>query len=808
MSEETFFVEKPQTNILRQIITRFLPYWPVYALLTAIALFIAFIYLRSQTRIYVAASTVLLKDPQKGSGDTKVLEALNIFSEKKIVENEILVLKSSSLMHEVVSSLDLYAVVYNKGKVQTEELYGESSPVLFEALDKSKVVAGGKYPFKMLWKERKLGIDGHKIPFGSVVTIAGTVYRVHENPNYNTEAEGKDFFVIFNSIEGAAGAHTGALQINPLSYQSTVLNIQMNTPVPERGVAILTKLVEVYNKAGIEDKNQIASNTITFIEDRLEKVSRQLDSVEGALQRYQSRNNINEAGGQAGMFAGNLAELDKQKATVDLQQDILNEVRGYISDKGRRPGLVPAVSTIEDPFLSTLLQQLYQAEFERDKLRAVVGEKSDQYINAEQNVNRLRSSINENLANIRQNYAIEKSNIESKIALNSGKLAMVPAKERGMLEISRQQAIKSNIYTYLLQKREETALSSASTTADMRVLESAHSFGPISPIPKKFYTVALLCSLLGFIGYVLLKEQLNNKILFRSELENKTSVPIVGEIVQGKIANPIAIEEGRRTVIAEQFRALRTNIAFAGFNDQNNVALVTSSISGEGKSFISTNLAISLTLTGKKVALVELDLRKPKLHKYLEVKRDPGISNYLIGNAQLDTIIKPTKFPLLSLVSAGPIPPNPTELIGRPEFAKMIAGLKEKFDYIIVDTAPIGPVTDAQLLNPYINLTLYVVRHALTPNTFLRLIDSLNKEKKFKHMGIVFNGVKPRGNAIFNYGFGGYGNGYGYGYGYGNGYGYGYGNEDDSYYQKDKDAPGYKSLFGLTAKLKKLLHRG
>jgi hypothetical protein len=253
----------------------------------------------------------------------------------------------------------------------------------------------------------------------------------------------------------------------------------------------------------------------------------------------------------------------------------------------------------------------------------------------------------------------------------------VPEKERGLIDISRQQGIKNDIYTFLLKKREETALSSASTSADLRVLGKGSFTGPIRPINKDYYIVGLVIGILVFLLFVQVKEHTNNRVMFRNDIEKVSSVPVIGEIVQSKNRETIAITEGVRTVIAEQFRALRTNLNFMGYNEKNNVLLVTSSISGEGKSFVSLNLAISLTLTGKRVALLEMDLRKPKLSKLLGMKRDIGISSHLVNKATLEEIIKPTQFNNLFLLGAGPIPPNPTELISKPEFNGMIQYLKE-----------------------------------------------------------------------------------------------------------------------------------
>ena len=721
----------------------------------------------------MANAKVLLKDPQKNGGDSKVLDALNIFSEKKIVENEIIVLRSSSIIERVVDSLDLYATVYNEGKVRTEELYRSNSPVSFIALNKDSIRGGGKHYFSVDWEKRSIKINGQMVSFGSIANFDGSYYRLDPTPDYNQHLSGKNYYVIFNSVGSAAGAIIGALKANATSNTSTVIDVSIETPVPEKGVDILNKLFDVYNEATIKEKDQIAVRTLNFIEDRLHLVIGQLDSVEKKEQDYKQKEGVYSLGDQASLYLNNVQGLDKRNSDVEIQLAVLNDVQNYVNNKGKKPGTVPSQLLISDPTLAGLLQKLYESEFTLDKVSAINGEKSDAVILATDAVDRIKSDIRENLSTIKSNLTAVKNNVNSGLALNNGLLSSIPQKERGLLEISRQQAIKNNIYTFLLQKREETALSSAGTTPDLRVLESGGASGPIRPVPKNYYMMGLLIGLLIAVAFVMLREQFNRKILFRSEIEEKTKVPVVAEIIQTKSKDTIAISEGKRTIIAEQFRSLRTNLAFMGLNEKQKTLLVTSSISGEGKSFIALNLAMSITLTGKKVALMEMDLRKPKLSKYLGIKRDPGISSFLIDKATIDEIIKETEYPNLFVISAGPIPPNPTELIGSPRFGEMMEKLKEKFDYVIIDSAPIGPVTDSQLLAIYADTTIYVVRHAQTPKVFLRMIDDLYHQKKFNNMSIVFNGLRQRGFSFLSYGYGYASYGYGYGYGYGSdGYGY------------------------------------
>jgi capsular exopolysaccharide synthesis family protein len=776
MSDNQIFKEQTETNVFLHILQRYLPFWPLFVITTALSLLIASVYLRSQVPIYVASAKVLLKDPNKGSGDSKIMDALNIFGEKKIVENEIVVLRSTNLMQDVVKQLDLYSTVYNKGRVREEELYKDNSPIFFKATQSATNYPSAKYFFQVDWNKNQITINGKTVHFADSVVLNNTVYQIIENQGYNKTLKGKNYYVVFNSIEGAAGNLIASLKANPMSNMSTVIDVRLESPVPQKGIDVLTKLFDIYNISAIIDKNQTAARTLAFIDNRLRLVTFQLDSVESNIQSYKSRNEVIDLGAQGQLYLANVGELDKRKSDIDIQLDVLNDINNYINNQGKKPGTVPATTLINDATLGSLLPKLYDAEFQLERTKSITGEKSDAVILGEAQVSRLRNDIHSNLNNIRKNLLTVRGNVNAGISANSNILRQIPQKERGLIDISRQQLIKNNIYTFLLQKKEETALNYASTIADLRVIESASAYGPVKPVEKNFYLAGALIGILVAAFIVLFREQYNRKILFRSAIEEKTKVPIVGEIVQIATKDPIVILEGKRTIIAEQFRSLRTNLSFMAINEDAKTTLITSNISGEGKSFISINLAISYTLTDKKVALMELDLRKPRLSKLLDVTKDPGISNYLVGKISIDDIIKPTKIKNLFVISAGSIPPNPSELILSNKFKEMMDEIKSKFDYLIIDSAPIGPVSDALLLKDFADTTIFVVRHNITPKIYLKQIDNLNQLKKFNNICIVFNGLKRRGFGG-SYGYGGYGN-----YGYGYGYGYGY---------KDKGSKGY-----------------
>ncbi|MBL0358848.1 MAG: hypothetical protein IPP72_19160 [Chitinophagaceae bacterium] len=369
MNEQEYFKEKTETNVFVQILQKYLPFWPLFALTVTIALSVSYVYLRSQIPVYVATAKVLLKDPNKGGGDSKVLDALNIFSEKKIVENEILVLKSSGIVTQVVDSLDLYATVYNQGKVKVEELYGLNCPVSFIALQKDSILSYGTYYFKINWQQRNVTISNQEVAFGSVVNLSGADFRLLINPKYNQNLQGKNYFVKVRPVDAAAGEIIASLKVNPISNASTVLDIKLESPEPYKAKDILSKLFDVYNAEGIDDKNQIAKRTLYFIDDRLRLVQNQLDSVEKRIEDYKSRESVYGLGEEGDVYFRKVQDLDSRKAQTDLQLDVLSEIKNYVLKKGKKPGTVPSLSLIQDPILGDLLTQLYSAEFELEKAK-------------------------------------------------------------------------------------------------------------------------------------------------------------------------------------------------------------------------------------------------------------------------------------------------------------------------------------------------------------------------------------------------------------------------------------------------------
>lgn len=757
-NEQQIVKGQSEFNQIGQFINKFLPYWPLFLISAALALAVAYIKLRAEQPIYVAYAKVLIKDPGRGT-ESKVLDEFNLAGKGKDIENEIMILRSAGLMQEVVRRLNLNVAVYNEGRVRIEELYKENSPVDFIPVNRDSIFGGGTYYFSVDWSKGEIEIDDRRVAFNGVLRIGNTDYKVVPNLEYNKTVVGKNYFASFNSVESAAGGFIGALSANSISATSTVLDVSLSTPVPEKGRNILTELFRVYNQYTVADKNQTAQNTLNWIDDRLAEVTMDLDSIEGGVVQFQTSYAPIDIQQQASTFFSQANEFEQQRKQIDLQLNDLRNVKAALANGST----VPSLGAVSDAALSGLITQLRQEQFNLQEFSNTDGPRSDRVIATKEKIGTLKRNITESISNVERQLQSTRGSFGSFSAQQNSALRMSPQKQRAFNILNRQQGVKNTIYNYLLEKKEETALARAATTPDLRVLETASAYGPVSPVPKAFYTKWLMIGLIIPAAFVFLKDQLNRKVQLRSEIENKTNVPIVAEISQVNSDSPIVIREGKRTAVAEQFRALRTNLTFMGLGEKNNTIMVTSSASGEGKSFAAINLAISFTLIGKKVALLELDLRKPKVSKLLQLKNDVGISNYLVNQASITDIIKPTEVKDLFVLSSGIIPPNPAELIQKDKFRQLMAEVKERFDYVIIDTAPVGPVADSFLLKEHVDATVYIVRQNKTLRVHLKMLDELSRKNKFKSPCIVFNGLKKRG---FTYGT------YGYGYTSGSGDGY------------------------------------
>lgn len=760
MSTAKSKVEEKDENLVSMLMFRFVPYWPLFLLLLALSGLAGWLYLSFATRLYEATATILIKDEKKGVDDSKMLESLNIYNSKKIVENEMEIISSRSLMKDVVDTLHLYAPVYVKQNFREDLAYADA-PISIVAKDPDTLSSSD--PVLFTYNPDKASITFNQQTY-ALNTWQHTPYGVLKfipRPDVTITPDQTFYFKLRNPKSVAAGL-VYALSIAPASKVSTVLELTFQDQSPERAQDILNALVRAYTNKTLNEKSSLASNTLSFIEDRLRYVVADLDSIEHTIQRYKSQRGIVDLSEQGRLFLQNVGENDRQVGNITGQLAVLDQVEQYVLAKGDKSSIVPATLGLNDPVLSDLLQKLYDSELQYGKLKQTMAENSPSVTALANEIATIRPAILENVRNQKNSLEASRKNLYATNGLYTSMMKAIPQKERELVEISRQQSIKNSVYLFLLQKREETALSTTTTVADSRLIDAAEaSYTPVSPKKSYIFLGSVIIAFIIGIGIVSAKEFFTGKILFRSDIEKYTKVPIVAEITSIKHKNDLVVNNLDNAFIAEQFRHLRAAIGLYGRVTSKKKILITSSIAGEGKSFVASNLALSLAISGKKVVLLDVDLRSPKTTATFSMEQAIGISEYLQGAATVREIIKDSGYNNLSVIPAGAAVRNPTELLLNGKLTELFAHLENLFDYVLVDTSPVDPVTDAYVLSEYCNKTLFVIRHGYTPKTMVQLLDENNKIKALHNLAIVFNGIKKRGFLKGNYGFG-----YGFGYEY------------------------------------------
>ncbi|RYE57840.1 MAG: polysaccharide biosynthesis tyrosine autokinase [Sphingobacteriales bacterium] len=745
-------------NIINHLWAQYFPYWPVFLLLMAVASIGTWLYLQYQLPVYESTATLLIKDEKKGIEESKMIESLNPLSSKKIIENEIEVINSRELMKQVMQELALYSTVYKAGKWIDTPLYS-SSPVMIHLKDLSFITEAKRVDFKVNLNSSTIHLNSKDYP--AEQWIATPFGELKFTINKKAILSDSAFYFSITHPKKVVQDLLKRLEVSSAGKLSSVINLSFKDVLPERSEDILNTLIAVYNKAAVNDKNILAVNTLSFLDERLGYVSTDLDSIEKAMQLYRAKRGAIDLSSQGKLFLENVSQNDQKLSDVNMKLAVLSQVEQYVTSNHMRGGLVPSTLGIDDPLLTSLLEKLYNTELQYEKLRATTGENNPELTSLADQIQKIKPGVVENVRSQRRGLEATKANLYTTNGVYNKMLSALPQQERDLVEISREQNIKSAIYSFLLQKREETALSHSATVSDSRVVDKAESsFKPIGIGNKFYYGIALIVALGVGAAIIFLRENLNGKVLFRHEIEAVTNFPIIGEMVAVKKGMPVLFKQHKNSVEAEQFRLLRTSLAYLGINTKGKKILVTSTLSGEGKSYVAANLALSLALGGKRVALAEFDLSNPTLCEKLGIPESKGIADYLIGEAEPDEIIVQTHdHENLFLLPAGNLPQNPSELILKERTAAILHYLQGKFDCIIVDSAPVGLLSDGYVLAKHCDATLYVVRHGYTPKKLLERLEQNNKVNELKNIALVFNGVRSRGFIQNKYG-------YGYGYGY------------------------------------------
>lgn len=745
--------EKDAANAIN--IQKMLLYWPLFAVLLVTTLAIGWLYLQMATPKFESHARILIKDEKKGSEESQELQALDLLTPKKSSDNEIEVIKSNTLIKKVVYDLNLNAPVYQSERFRDKLAY-TTSPIIVIPDTLHTLKLAKKVPFK--FSDGQVVIRNESYALNKWVSTPYGLLRFANNLRYVQDESQHDFFFSVVPPKKIVSSISSALTIESANKLSSIIDLSIVDEIPERGQDILNKLIDTYNQSLITEKNELAANTISFLDQRLTTVQQQLQNTESKQQNYKSGKGAIDISTQGKLYLQNVSSNDQKSSEINMQMSVLNQIDNYVRSKDLTKGIVPTTAGVDDPGLTAMVKNVYELQLEVESLKKTTGENNPMVVADNDKIEKIRPQILENIQNQRQALQATKHDLSNANGAYSSSLSAIPETEKTLIDINREQTIENGIYTFLLQKKEETALSFISTNSGSKVVDRAESSeSPVSPNKKLIYLAALMIAFIAGFIIVLVKESLTSTIMFQKDIEELTELPVIGEITVEKSNKAIVIGPTERTLIAEQFRRLRITLNHLDMGDHQKRIMVTSGISGEGKSFVASNLALSMAMTGKRVALLDFDLNKPTLSSKLGIYPEIGITEYLKGEAAVKDILNPT--PLsnnLFFIGPGKLPESPGELLTNGMAEPLFQQLGEIFDHIVIDMAPVGPVSDAYVISPFCDITLYIVRHAYTPKTFVERLDINNKLNKLSNAAIVFNGVSQRR----------YGPSYGYGYGY------------------------------------------
>lgn len=776
--------------------------WKWFVLSLIICIGAAHIYLRYETPIYQAAAKLLIKGDDTGGRRANSIQNsanLGIISNTNGIDNEMEILKSRTLAQQAVYDLKLYVTYKHEGKIKDHVLYGDqeinidmdaehlkklNAPMNFKITREGKNYhVTGSYFVPIddnSYNPEAINID--KI-FSSLPATLGTrvgVVRFSQNGNYMLR-DGESLKAYMIAPEIAAGKYVSSLNVSQSSKTTTITNLIINDEIPQRAIDYLKQLAIVYNRQANEDKNEIAVRTEQFINQRLAKINAELGNTEGQLENFKKRNNMVELKMNASQAVSNADQYAQKLSEANTQVALLDELTKYINEPSNKHQPIPSNVGLNDASATALINEYNRIALQRNQLLHSASESSPTVTPLTAQLDDLNSSIKRAMVQARSGLNIQRNSIAAQAGKYQGQIGNTPEQERILTQIGRQQEVKSGLYLMLLQKREENSISLAATADKGKLIDNPVYAGKVSPKDSMVLLIAFILGLAVPACILFLIEFFRYKIEGHDDVARLTKLPIIADVAiasaRAKTKADIVVHENKNNLMEEIFRTLRTNLQFL-LKEHDKVITFTSTTSGEGKTFITSNVAISFALLGKKVILVGLDIRKPRLAELFEIDDyHHGITNLLVKDDVDWNDVKAQIVPSgindnLDILMAGPVPPNPGELVTRASLEDTIEALKEHYDYILLDTAPVGLVTDTLALGRVSNATVYVCRADFTAKSSFGLINSLSIEKKLPNMCMVLNGVDlSKKKYGYYYGYGRYGK---YGkYGYGNGkYGY------------------------------------
>ncbi|MDQ6471024.1 polysaccharide biosynthesis tyrosine autokinase [Flavobacterium sp. LHD-80] len=760
---------------LREQLDKYLIHWRWFLVSVVIGLILAFIYLRYTTPSYEATTSILVKDEKKGG----MLSELSAFADlglggsmKNNVDNEIEILKSRTLVENTTKKLNLNIAFFVEGKVVDRDVYVDTpikayflnKTVLFDktkAVLNCKLLNSNSFLLENEEEEKESFILSAKneFKFGEKIATKIGILVIQKTSFYAKNHTGRfgAITIIINPLDELTESFRKRLKVEPISKTSSVVNVSISDPVAKKAEDFLDNMIQIYNENAAEDKNFISENTSKFIASRLALIAQELDGVEQDVESFKKTNKLTDIESEAKLFIEGSTEYDKKGVETEIQLNVVSSLLDFIK-KSTNSDLLPTNMISDNNDASGLISSYNQLVLDRNRILKSATEENPSVVKLDQQISSLKSNVAASLRRMQANLQIQNRDIKSQEGILNSKIGKIPVQERQFRVIARQQKVKEELYLYLLQKREETAISLSATEPNARVIDAAKADkNPISPKKRIIYLAGMLLGLLVPFGVIYGNDLLDTKIKSKLDLEGKTQIPFIGDVpTSDDIAELIKSES--RTSSAEAIRIVRTNLEFMLTKVPEGIAktvFVTSTFPSEGKTFISVNLAATFALSGRRVLLIGADIRNPKFGEYINVP-SLGLTNYLSSTDKevKDYIIKHEGYKNFFILPSGVIPPNPAELLMSNKVDQLFEDLKKEYDYIIVDTAPVSLVTDTLLIAKNADTFVYVMRANVLEKRMLNIANTFYKEKKLPNMCIVLNDTDST-------------KGYGYGYGYG-----------------------------------------
>ncbi|WP_373521126.1 GumC family protein [Aquiflexum sp.] len=766
---------------IKYYLIKYSRYWPLYLTCIFIAIVVVFLFHRYTVEEYEVRGSVLIR--QKNSPEVRILDRSNIFSGTNNLENDILLFTSKNLADEALRKLHFDVSYFASTNIKEIELY-DKSPIKVEVDWDFTQTESGTIHFTMLSEDEFIlthedrgffdflnakasGPSDEEIlnktyQFGEEIASTKSKFTIHQVKNIK---EGdKLYFIIHNPVD-VLERYSKAIAVRPINSYGTVLQVSMVSQVVEKGRDYVNSLMDSYIEYDLKEKNRISENTLRFIDEQMHILEDSLRVVERAMLNFKVDNKLLSVDSEFGGVLGNIQSLEDMIQNIDFELSYYKSLQTYLSTKGNDYSdiIAPSIVGLNDGFLNGLIRSLMEASLDRRKLLSVVNENHPNVAAIDEQISKLRENIFENIDNLVENTERRKEEASKKLQQLDQEFSKLPQTESSYTNIFRQYKLRENLYNYLLEKRAEAGIAKASNVPDNAVVDYARRGSLIFPKKAQNYGMALGLGFFIPLVFLLGYHYLNNKIMDQIQLKNAIRIPMLGTIGLSNKETNMLVAEHPKTMVAESFRSLRSALFYIASDRKCKKILITSSVSGEGKTYVSLNLASAMALSGKKTCLVGLDLRKPKMSEYLGVTHKEGLSTYLVDRAEKEEIIMPTKYENLYLVPSGPVPPNPAELLLKDKMKEFLEYLEQDFDIVVMDTPPIGLVSETMDLLRFSDVNLYIVRQDYTHKKYLLMINDLYANDQINNFYAVFNGIRAGGDV---YDFGGYNYGYGYNYSY------------------------------------------